>query len=462
MKERLVIILLLFFTPLWLDCSFASTLQERRIAEETRAALRQTELKALEGQRKFLFDYGGWINLIYINYHNDDNDSSVADLIDESLSLDVRLWAKLIYRPSWEKEHSIYLRLKNEYLRRWSYDPAKDNDGPHLDMGYLTLDFKPLWIQTGRQYFSLGQGIAYSDVHDGTQLLGFYPNWNFKVLISQTLPHEENIDYSIPGYDKESKRNFYGMQLDYSGLSNHNIYGFFVIQRDDSDEDPEDVIHQYTYDSEYFGLGAEGNIASSLRYWFELIGQTGKSYIYQTGEGKDVRAWAVDFGLSCAWQMFAHPNFSFEYALGSGDSDRSNVTNTYQGNSSGDDRNFLYFGYFPTSYALAPRLSNIHILKCSSSLRLLEKIALLNLNKLSTDLSFYYFYKYRKSGGIYDTDATQSKRDIGKEIDFTLSWKPTSDLSLSFLYGYFMPAGAYPVTGNDAEIYMYASITLTF
>jgi hypothetical protein len=462
MKKRLVIILLLFFNLLWLGCSFASTPQERRIEEEKRTTLRQTELKALEGQRKLLFDYGGWINLIYINYHNDDNNSSVADLIDDSLSLDVRLWTKATYRPSLGKEHSIYLRLKNEYLRRWSYDPAKDNDGPHLDMGYLTLDFNPLWIQTGRQYFSLGQGIAYSDVHDGIQLLGLYPNWNFKVLISQTLPHEENIDYSVPGYDKESERNFYGMQLNYLGLPNHNLYGFFVIQRDDSDEDPEDVIHQYTYDSEYFGLGGDGNITSSLRYWFELIGETGKSFIYQTGERKDVGAWAVDFGLSCVWQMFAHPNFSFEYALGSGDSDRSNVTNTYQGNSSGNDRNFLYFGYFPTSYALAPRLSNIHIVKFSGSLLPLEKINLLNLNKLSTELSFYYFCKYRKTGGIYDTDATESKRDIGREIDLTLSWKPTSDLNFSFLYGYFIPADAYPTTASDAEIYIYTSITLTF
>jgi len=447
--------------------STAQTAEEkRRIEEEKLKALAEREKEILAQEGRFALEYGGWVNYRYDDYKDDDNSSSTRDSFDYSNSLDTRFWMRVAYRSDVGaldgNEHSFYIRLKDLNIWRDPQDLNKtyDNDGPHLDYAYAVLDFHPYWSEIGRRYFSVGQGIAYSDVNDGVEFLASFQKLSLKTFVSRTLPHEDNIDTSVPGWRKKSKRTFYGLEGTYLGIPNHGLYSYIVVQRDNSDEQPEDPLHDYTYDSEYFGLGAQGKIARNIHYWSEIIRETGKSRIYTTGENKNVDAWAGDFGITYDLEFYSHPNFSLEYAFGSGDADRISVTDTQGGNTSRHDRNFLYFGYLPTGFALSPRLSNIRFYKASVLLKPLEKYRL--FRNLSLGIDYYRYYKDKRSGGIYDTDATLNDKDIGSEIDLTLSWQIFSDLSWSLEYGQFNPGDAYPDSTHDPEEYFSISMTYTF
>jgi len=440
--------------------------EQRRIEEEKWKALEKTELKILEGEDRLAVDYGGWINFRYDDYHDDDNDSSTEDSLDYTSSGDIRLWMKASLKSppsaSYKNEHSLYVRLKDLHIdsRPEDINGGYDHDGPHLDYGYFTIDFRPYWFEIGRRYFSMGQGISYGNLHDGIELRGELEYWTLRAIVSHTLPHEDHIDASVPGSYKKSDRIFYGVEGTYLGIPNQGVYGYVLVQRDSSPENPDDPLHDFTYDSEYFGLGAQGKIVATMHYWAEIMRETGESRIYDTMEKKDINGWAVDLGITYDLDVYTHPNFTIEYAFGSGDADRTSVTDTLGGNISGDDRNFLYFGYLPSGYAFSPRLSNIHFIKAGVLLKPLEKYRL--FDNFTFGIDYYRYYKDKEAGGVSDADAIVSDDDLGSEIDLNISWQILSDLSCTLEYGHFEPGNAYPDSANDSEVYFSIGVTITF
>jgi hypothetical protein len=459
-----IIFLLAFLLPQKASAQTAE--QQRRVSEEKIRKLRQTELNVLKGEGRFTMDYEGWINYRYDNYSDDDNDSSTSDALDYTHSIDTRFWIRGALKPpagaSYPNEHSFYIRFKNLYIKRQPEDQkgAYDNDGPHLDYAYLVLDIRPVWMEIGRRYYSVGQGLAYSNVNDGIELLLATTNWNIKSFVSHTLPREDNIDTSVPGYSRKSERTFYAVEATYLGIPDQGVYAYYLRQRDDSDPDPPDPFHKYTYDSEYAGLGLQGKVIANMHYWAELIRQTGESRVFDTGEKRDVDAWAADVGITYDLDFYSKPNISVEYAYGSGDSDRISVTDTQNGNIRGDDNNFLYFGYLPAGYALSPRLSNLHFIKAGVLLKPLERYNA--FRNFSLGLDYYKYFKDKNLGGISDVDATENNSDIGSEIDVNFTWEILSDLSISFQYGRFKPGDAYPDSNNDIEEYFSFDTTFTF
>jgi len=457
MKIRLFIILCLLGTT----SAFAQTIQqERRIEEEKRLSLDHVEKEFQTHWQRWVFEGGGWHNYRYTDFHDDDNDANAKDSIDDSLDIDVRLWFKATLKPpegaDYDNEHVFYVRLKHAYTELYGSSDFNnyDHDGPHVDYAYGILDFDPFWVEVGRKYFSIGRGIAYSNVNDGIQLNYKVPGWNVGVFASHTLPHEDNIDTSVPGFDKRSDRYFYGVGVGYGGIKGHTVYGYSLIQRDFSDEDPIDSDQQYTYDSEYYGLGATGEFVFNSTYWAEVIRQKGEGFMFGPNTQADVDAWAVDLGLERSFEKFLPSVFSLEYAYGSGDGDRTDVTDTEFGNSSGDDDNFLYFGYIPTGLALAPRLSNLHMYRVGLEVRPFDRV--------SVQLNYFRFLKDKKTGGIFDLDATESSLDVGHEFDVEVSVQILSDLDMTVEYGHFMPGDAYPTTTNNNEDYLSVSMTHTF
>ena len=405
-------------------------------------------------------------NFRYIDFNDDDNDSSAPDTIDYMYFMDSRLWFKAILKPDsadhFGREHSLYVRVKDLVIDRHPTDTAggSDHEGPLLDYAYLILELRPFGVKAGRAYYSVGQGISYSNVNDGAQLSLSLPSWDFKTFVSHALPHEHNIDLSVPGYDKETDRYYYALECSYLGVPQQNFYGYALAQRDYSNEHPENLLHDYTYSSQYFGLGVAGKIKSAFSYWAELIKETGKSIIYDTNEKKDIDAWARILGLAYEPAAKTHPGFTFEYAYGSGDSDRISVTDTEFGNTSGKDKNFLYFGYIPTGYALSPALSNLYFYRIETSLNPFEGNPWFKDFRFA--INYYRYYKDKRSGGIYDLEAIEDSRDIGYEVDASINWQIFSDLSLILQYGYFKPGKAYPITANDSEDYFSVSTTITF
>jgi len=473
-KVLIVVVVLLVGLGLSTAVFGQMTEQERRIEEEKRSDLEKTERRVLREERKFYIDNGGWISTNFTFNSNDDNDQAASDVPYRTIDIDLRGWIRGtlmdVLENSIDNDFYFYLRSKSkgvwkEPSNRDAGIYASERDMLRLDMAYINLDFKPMVnIRAGRQYMRLGRGIAYNNVHDGVEVSGSYSKFEAKAFVSKNPRHEDNIDYSVPGYDRSSDRNFAGVEATLLTIPGHRPYAYFLTESDNSKEDPDDVTHEYDYDGNYFGLGSNGQLIKDMRYWVELVHETGHSYRYDnTTSRANIKAWALDTGVSYYWNVNTHPVFSMEYAYGSGDNDRQNVTNTLNGNVSDDDTNFLYFGYYPSSFALAPRLSNIRIVTLGASFKPIELFEELKdeIGDFQLGTKFYIFRKDHISGGISDTDATQNKSYIGYEVDVYSSWRILSDLTWSLQYGHFHPGNAYP-SANDNENYLFTNLVLSF
>ena len=161
---------------------FAQGADERFVQERLVENLKQRERERyvelvppeeaiLAMEKHFLADSGGWVDVYYTDFHDDDNDSETKDTFDADLSVDTRVWVKALWRPTLKGdyiyEHSVYARFRNFYISRWpdeeQPDALDDNDGPHVDLLHLDMDLRWVKARVGRQYLELGQGIAYSN-----------------------------------------------------------------------------------------------------------------------------------------------------------------------------------------------------------------------------------------------------------------------------------------------------------
>jgi len=226
---RLNILFLIIHFIIMVPVGAAEQKEQKRFVEEMkRKILEITEFSILKGDGRFLIDYGAWLDF----YEEDDNDSSTQDTLRETFEVDNRFWMKINIKPpleaDYDNEHVVYFRLKDLYIKRFPEDTTGvyDHEGPHLDYGYAVLDFRPYKVEVGRRYFNIGRGIAYSNVSDGFKINYLRPRWNFGVLAAHTLPHEDNIDISVPGFSKDSDRYYFALGVGYAGIPGHQLYSY--------------------------------------------------------------------------------------------------------------------------------------------------------------------------------------------------------------------------------------------
>lgn len=470
---RLCFAAYLSISVLFFAAELSADSQEDTIKEETKLLEQEVtkELEAVETAApkkgvNVTFKYGGWLNTSYRNYKNTDNDELDIDTVHNVWWNDLRLWGKFTFFD----KHVLYLRMKNSYTQRKTdigYTGIGDDyDGPHLDNGYLKLDFAdmkiPATLTLGRQYFFIGRGIAYSATNDGVKLT-LNPNKFFiKSFLSKTQPYEDNVDPSVPNYEKRGERVFAGTELTYLGIPNNVIYAYGLIQRDETDATT--ATQDYNYHSKYFGLGFEGNSQNNDGYWLEIIKQKGRNFTDASDvalEKRDIDAWALDMGLKHYFKNIFRPKVEFEYAYGSGDRDRDRVDYTNGGgNIYGEDKNFLYFGGFYGGYALSPRLSNLNAWKIEGSIKPLAHFK--SFKDIIVGLKYWLFRKDKEKAGIYDTDATQPSKDIGSEIDAYVYYNITKRMFWLLRYGVFLPGKAYPGNTQAHTKYVYTRLTITF
>ncbi len=453
------------------NSAFAQSNQEAqkvRLQKLQLEAQRVFDLRRSMAQR-FLWDWGGSETCTFNTY--DDpvliSDTSVRHKRRTLKTNTFNLWGSL----NLDEIHSFYVRLKLQdidYNRGDEYRSTENQFKWNLEEGFdegtyiINIDkaikkyFKytmPLQLRmtAGRFNTFLGSQLAYTKKTNGVQIDGQSKLVGFKVFAARNLIDEENVDFSVPGF-RSSKRYFYGAEVKYKGFKKHAPYLFALIQEDHSGENIEDPDQDYEYDSRYYGIGSRGQIAKNLYYSIEGILEGGKSNP-EAGTATDgtgltppdtepIEAWAFDASLHYSFNVITHPNLSVEYAIGTGDSDRSaKVVTTTPGNKEGTtDRNFLNFGYIDTGLSLAPRLSNLQMFKFGLSMTPFEFIKKKNI---SLNTNFFLFRKDKKVAEISDNRAVEPHRNIGKEIDISVVWNAFSDLNVSVDYGRFYPGATY-------------------
>lgn len=444
------------------------TVDDKRQEEEKQKELERISVLKL-AQKWFRLQFGGWESISWRNYKNLDNANPTEDTLKASLENDLRLW---LWAASLSG-YSVYFRVKQSYTTRRAgsgYTGVGDDySGPALDMGYLMQDVNwrgiNFYTKIGRQYFYLGRGIAFSGAHDGITVKLEPKNFYIKAIAAHSNSADDNLDTSVPNYDKKESRYYYGLEAAYIGFFPLTIYTYGFIQRDAADENPDDTSNQsFLYNSEYLGFGLDGKEKKGIEYWLEVVKEWGHTFndtTYVPGDKAGIDAWGLDLGSRYTFNLNMHPALEFEYAYGSGDKDRGSVTDTQNGgNRYGKDRNFSYYGYFATGYALASRLSNLSAVKIETTITPFEKIKI--AKDIDIGFKYYIYRKAKADGAIYDTQATNDNSDVGREVDAYLYWKPIDKFYLSTQYGIFYPGKAYPDTKNDPTQYLLVRATLTF
>jgi hypothetical protein len=258
---------------------------------------------------------------------------------------------------------------------------------------------------------------------------------------------------SVPGFDR-SDREFFGAQLEYQALDHHGLYSYVVVQRDRSDESPDDPFQEYDYDSEYVGIGADGEFLigppesavgiPNLRYFTEFIIQRGESFgRFATRDPDSIRAWAVDSGLTYYAPVPWKPRLLVEYARATGDPDRRIPQNTIGGNRPGSvDRGFLGFGFVNTGVSFAPLFANLEFVRLGAAVRPFDRPCSADcFRDLEFGTSGFFYWRPEPKAGVSDIRADiPGERYLGAEWDVFVNWRLSSDLYLLLNYGLFLPS----------------------
>jgi hypothetical protein len=152
---------------------------------------------------------------------------------------------------------------------------------------------------------------------------------------------------------------------------------------------------------------------------------------------------------------------STELLLASGDNDRLNTTNTFEGNKPGTrDNAYNAFTLINTGQSFAPSVSNLLMLRAGVSTYPFADVS--SLRRLQLGMDLFAYGRLSTSAPIDEplqVDADQ--RFLGWEPDFYMNWQITSDVTLAVRYGVFFPdSGAFP--NSDARQFFSTSVTFAF
>ena len=454
MRARTVLLLVLVGLGLDAVRGYAQELPQKQFINQER----MRELEALiPTDQPVQFEWGAWLRSSY--YWFDD-----PPVWRGMRAQDFRLWGSFMLT----QHHQFYARGRLTYVD-WNSGTSYDGDdsywdGMNLDVGFykgaisdaindlfkIELPFR-FETRIGRQFMVLGSGLVYSQINDGLEFTLQGEGWKALVFGSKTISSQRNIDDSIPEVFRD-RRSYLGWQIDLTGIDKHTPYVFMLFEEDHQDTPIGIENQRFSYDARYVGAGSQGEVLTfgkghKMRYFCEGVYQYGHSFLAGSAiETRQISAFALDAGVELLFDLRGKPRLNIEWALGSGDDDRISPTATSYGNTSGKDRNFLYFGYIHTGYSLAPRLSNLGMVRLALSGRPFQG-TVDQLDRLELGVDTYWFYKHKRNGGISDSRAINPARQVGFELDLYVNWQVFSDLTITLRQGWFYPGAAYDEGG---------------
>ena len=452
---------------------------ERQLEQIRRDTLIEADVSLPLDQRVF-FDYGGYATFGYL---------SLDDNIGQNHVL--RQYELIGYsRIVFDGAHEIFLRARGGW-RDFNDGDSFDGRGderidPELDRWFYRFDLARheaayhgkqidynLIVKAGRDLVIWGNGLVLSQDIQGIDASFLWREFEVELLAGVTPTRTVDFDASRPAFDYNTKRGFYGAQLA-RNFSGHRPFIYGLVQRDYNSEDTLEtgpVVTEFDYDSYYLAIGASGPIGDRLLYAVEAVYEGGRnlSNSFQSGGGPfiepvpqtrdDISAWALDARIDYLFPDERYrPRASAEIILASGDDDRGNTSNTFQGNLPGtDDEAFNAFGLLNTGLAFAPAVSNMLAIRIGGSAFPLPDMGPLRRMQIGTDIFLY---------NKLDPDApidepTSDERYLGWEPDFYLNWQVTSDVTIVFRYGIFFPNGD-AFADDSTRQYIYAGMTYAF
>lgn len=420
--------------------------QQRLVQEQLRPAF-DAELTAAQ---RLSFDYGGWYSFYYFQFD---------DGIESSRTLrrhDLRLWARLGIEQS---AHQFYVRGRLSLLdfnHGDSFDGNEDDvEGMNLERGFYRFDLSRalsasgagpppinLVVRAGRDLVQFGHGIALATPLDHVSLTATGDQFATSLLAGKTVGSGVNFDVSRTG--SRLRRTFLGGQIEYLGYERHRPFGYVLWQRDRNREGRLTPFGELKYDSFHAGLGATGELTSSLSYALEAVYQSGTNSLPGPfANDKQVDAWAFLGGVQHLSDGPHRTRISAEYLFGSGDSDRTVSPVASSGGNRLDhvDTGFIGFGWRDTGLSFAPRQTNLHMGRVGGSFFPFPDDP--TFSRLEVGSDWYLFHKHHRDGAVSDPTAGIASGYLGWEMDYYVNWRVRSDLFWTARLGAFFPGKAF-------------------
>jgi hypothetical protein len=397
--------------------------------------------------------FGGWINPMFFDQWNK-SQKLIAD------SIDARLWMKAYL----VKDIFIYGRVKDVYtgiIKNKGFGKIDKNDNQfELDMAYagFSNESRSLNISAGRKFYSVGTGLVLNGRGDGAEVDYYSSTVNVTLLGMYTgLLIKENNPYNLSTKDAAdgAMRAFTGGMF-YRTISNQTVYAFGLAQFDLQDYETGD---KSKYDSQYWGAGSRGFIGEGLSYYGEIVYETGQAYD-SSGSKDSISAYAINTELDYYLGMKMNPTLIFQYAMGSGDRNRRGKSSN--GNQSGDDHGFMYFGTYTGGYALRPYLMNIHVVRGGFSIAPMSDSDKLYLSRMFLIFKYSLYFKDEKNAPIADGGASEEKMFVGHGLDLAYKWIIYSDLSVFLNGAVFIPGSAYSSGSRNNQYFVFSGFNLAF
>lgn len=448
---------------------------ERRIEQRMRYAdpLLAESDEAKSFSEKALLDVGGFFGFTFLHLTDDTSNSR------RLLQYDATVYA----RASWDNAHTAFARTRFRY-RDFSPGDSFDERGdswlePFIDRYWYEIDLRDRTataaddsigfnFRAGRQFVDWGAGLTLSEVlYAARPAISIGPHVTAEALVGITPSDESVIDFdaSRSGYNSDTERAFFGGMVRASTEGGKTFYAYFLTQDDRNGVDtprlPLGIDVDFTYDSQYLGMGSYGSIGAKLTYEAEFVLERGRSQsdpLRDLQRAEEIHAFAARGQLTYLFADANQSRFQVESLFASGDSDRLVSTDTVGGNLAGtSDNGFNSLGFANTGLAFSPSFSNIMVLRMgASTLPFSDRPP---FSQLQVGADVLVFGKLETDGPI--DEPTFNKAFLGVETDFYLNYRITSDLSLGVRYGAFFPGAA--IAGDkDVRHFVLVGVTLSF
>jgi hypothetical protein len=445
---------------------------QRNLQRLQRQSQRQVS-QTIPPERRALIDYGGYAAFNYFSTDDSIGDNHVLR------EYDLTAYFRMALDP-----HQLYFqgRLRvRDFHRGDSFDGEGDITDGILDYAFYKYDLRrdpnpahsrslrDFTLGIGRQPVRWGTGLVLDQDVDAINLLLAADVWELRLLGGVTVPHTIDWDTSRPGFDDLTRRGFYGVELA-AQLGAHRPFLYAIAQQDYNDTGPLELgplVTHFQYDSFYLGAGGKGALTDHLYYAVEFVYEGGSTLsnsfddasgfpIPQTTD--DIHAWAASLRCDYVPATSRRWRITSQLLLASGDSDRGNTSDTFNGNQPGtDDLAFNALGLIDTGIVLAPPVSNLLALRLGTSWYPFDQVSLRQL-QLGADL--FIMFKLDPNAPI--DEPTNDQQYLGIEPNFFVNWAITEDVAISARYGVFFLSAAFEGESGDIRQAIFFGVTYAF
>ncbi len=428
----------------------------------------------------YAFDFG--VNI--------ENNSSFSSKEGEGFLQEdtAHLWLKLPMGESWVFNLSLMGTLNNDSDKPVFYGDIETlslkGTFPHLENGANLFS-----LEMGRFFHKEFSGYVFAHRMDGLRMEFGYPSSTLQIALGYTgLLNKYTTSLvmskldALDDLDKEklfAPKRFIGtlswnfpelfarQNLNFSVLVNEDLRHLFgdVIKEGKETFDP---ASGGLVDTQYFGIGLDGPVTSSIFYTaFFYLGtgrmltfvpdsqsNTGEAYLY-----KNILAGLGGVSFRYYLQEFFQSVASIQILYATGDSDSISYI---EGNTSGTCAMFLPISGQTLGTAFQPKTSNLLAVELGYSLKPFSSVKGFILESLQAGAKLTPFFKASKGAmSEGEIDPSTGAGYVGTDIAVYGNLRPFSDLGLGIALGFFVPSNSAFLPGKDDPI-MYGQFVFSF